>query len=389
MSKSLKNRTNERAILLGAALIGFLEISLCTAWLNPGKCVIFPLCRSNREHNVPTANFGKRKDGSKSALHGSKNEGTRSTDTNVMEKNDRKIYSMPALYDLAFGYRDFDEEVSFLLARHAEHNRIKTTDQIGANKSSEIRVLELAAGPARHSITALSRESTDDVSTVSVRSVVCIDSSQEMKSYGEDIADEELNSGTKLSFNYQVDDMKSFQIQSSKGDASFDTAWLLLGSLQHLTTNCDVLQCFRSIHNVLKPGGTLIIELPHPREVFKMGECTRNGWEVPLDDDEGNEAGMLQIIWGDDGDEFDPIGQVRRFTISMKVTGADESIDEIQSVKEIVPMRLFTAQEVDALARCSDLEVVAQYGALEEGIDVGSEEFAYRLVSVLRKPTAA
>ena len=90
----------------------------------------------------------------------------------------------------------------------------------------------------------------------------------------------------------------------------FDSAWILLGSLQHLTANAQVIQCFESVNTALAPGGTLILELPHPRETFKMVECTRNGWEVPLEDENGEEIGELQIIWGDDDNEFDKITQV-------------------------------------------------------------------------------
>jgi hypothetical protein len=48
-------------------------------------------------------------------------------------------------------------------------------------------------------------------------------------------------------------------------------------------------------------------------------------------------------------------------------------------------MRLYTAQEIDALARCAGFEVVAMYGALDAEVNVNDEDLAFRLVSVLRK----
>jgi hypothetical protein len=90
-----------------------------------------------------------------------------------------------------------------------------------------------------------------------------------------------------------------------------------------LTTNNDGIQCFKSVHDAVTPEGTLILELPHPRETFSMVECTRNGWQIPLEDDEGNESRELEIIWGDVDDTFDPITQVRQFTIAMMVTGPE------------------------------------------------------------------
>ena len=102
-------------------------------------------------------------------------------------------------------------------------------------------------------------------------------------------------------------------------------------------------------------------------------------------------------MWGDDGDTFDPITQVRQFSIRFDVSGLDDNTNENNdgtvaspdvtrtSLEQVVPMRLFTAQEIDALARCAGLEVVAMYGALEHDVDVNDEEASYRLVCVLQK----
>ena len=283
-----------------------------------------------------------------------------STDNN--SDNTRKaIYSMPALYDLAFGYRDYEEEVDFLLGVHEQRaGRPATT------------VLELAAGPARHAWTALT-------STNAVESAVAVDSSVEMAQYSRELGatDYAINQDA---LDYRVEDMTAFSLNQS----SVDTAWILLGSLQHLTENEQIIQCFQSVHRALHDDGTLIVELPHPRETFSMVDCTRNGWNVPLQDERGEEYGKLRVIWGDDTDEFDPIRQVRQFTVHMKVDGTEDSID-MQSVREVVPMRLFTAQELNALAHCADFKVVEFFGALEEGVRADDDDAAFRLVCVLQK----
>jgi hypothetical protein len=126
-----------------------------------------------------------------------------------------------------------------------------------------------------------------------------------------------------------------------------------------------------------------------------MVGCTRNGWEVPLEDDEGTEYGELRVVWGDDDDLFDPIRQVRDFTVAMELIGVDYEEDSssnkggevktLQNVREVVPMRLFTSQEIDALARCAGLKVVAMYGALSDEVAVDNKDEAFRLVCVLRK----
>jgi SAM-dependent methyltransferase len=304
----------------------------------------------------------------------------------------RTIYSLPALYDMAFGYRNFEIEVDFLVGQH----------QLLHDGQGPTRVLELAAGPARHSIHALQSSMTNFATA--------LDNSQEMVDYGMSIArnelsstsstdddtDDESSSSLMESFSYVQGDMCSFEL-----DEKYDSAWILLGSLQHLTTNDQVISCFESIHKALIPGGTLILELPHPRETFSLVECTRNGWEVPLENERGEEYGELAIVWGDDDDEFDPIRQVRQFTVSMDLTMNDDDDSEngngnaangtmgengeLQGVREVIPLRLFTAQEIDALGRIAGFRVMSMHGALADDVSVNDEEEAFRLVCVLQK----
>ena len=267
----------------------------------------------------------------------------------------REIYSRPALYDLAFSYRDYEDEVDFLIRYHETWARRKPQS-----------VLELAAGPARHTLTALK--------STSIRDGLCIDLSPEMVQYGRELAAQDLpKSG--VSFDYRVGDMCDFQV-----DRQFDTAWILLGSMQHLTENYDVLRCLSCVREALVTGGTCIIELPHPKELFAMVDCTRNGWEIPLEDRDGNEYGELKIIWGDEDDTFDSIRQVRDFTVAMEMTGR-----EAVSIREVVPMRMFTAQEIDAFARCCGFELQYMYGALDDRVEISDEDTAYRMVCLLEK----
>ena len=60
-------------------------------------------------------------------------------------------------------------------------------------------------------------------------------------------------------------------------------------------------------------------------------------------------------------------------------------MDSILLLRQVVPMRLFTVQEIDALARCAGWRVAAYYGALEEGVRIDDEEAAFRLVCALQK----
>jgi SAM-dependent methyltransferase len=327
-------------------------------------------CRRGASHTPPL--FAAARKGAMSRKKGfaaASDESTRSTKKS--EIKDGKIYSLPALYDLAFGYRNFEQEVDFLLYAHEEHAGFPATS-----------VLELAAGPARHSVEALKLSGEEE--GAAVQRVVALDMSPEMVAYGKELASHELADANTASFSYLEGDMRDFDLDG----ATFDTAWILLGSLQHMTTNANVMKCFSQIHNSLTAGGTLVIELPHPRETFSMVECTRNGWEVPLEDENGDAYGELAIVWGDEDDTFDPITQVRQFSVSMDLSTTDESMvldGSMQSVKEVVPMRQFTAQEISALATCCGFEVAAMFGALDEEVSVNDDDEAFRLVCVLRK----
>ena len=280
----------------------------------------------------------------------------------------KRIYSLPGMYDLAFGYRSYDEEVDFLIGQHQRLHDGKAPQS----------TLELAAGPARHTIAALQ--------SGRIQAGIAIDNSPEMVEYGTETAQIELDVDSFESFTYLKDDMTTFRL--SEKQSPIDSAWILLGSLQHLTENDQVIACFQSIHRCMSDGGSLIIELPHPRETFSLVECTRNGWEVPLEDENGEGSGELKIIWGDDNDDFDPIRQVRQFTVAMEVEGAAATRNaspDLQSVREIVPMRHFTAQEIDALARIGGFRVESMFGALDENVSVHDGLEAYRLVCVLQK----
>ena len=114
------------------------------------------------------------------------------------------------------------------------------------------------------------------------------------------------------------------------------------------------------------------------------------GWQVPLEAEEGEEYGEPKTIWGDEDDKFDPIRQVRDFTVAMDLTVSEDMKDQadeadMQSVKEVVPMRLFTFQEIEVMARIAGFDVETAYGALSDEVDINSEDEAFRLVCILRK----
>lgn len=265
-----------------------------------------------------------------------------------------RIYSRPALYDLAFGYRDFPQEVAILMELH----RLAT----GSTPTS---VVEVAAGPARHCL-ALPR---------SIPTSYAVDTSLEMKDYSASLQMQQQQQHNNLQ--YLVQDMRTMELPTT-----VDTAWILLGSLQHMVTVADAKQCFASIHTALNANGTLIIELPHPNELFSMVDCTSNTWSVPLELSDDDSGGELNIIWGDAEDPFDPLTHIRNATVGfhLKTGGIDQ-----EQWADVVPMKGYTVPELELLAELTGFRVVQLVGALDEIVPIDHEDLAYRLVCVLQK----
>ena len=130
------------------------------------------------------------------------------------------------------------------------------------------------------------------------------------------------------------------------------SAWLLLGSVGHLLTNDDALRCFQRAKDALKPGGTLILELPHPRETFRVDGVSEDGWDVPF------EGGDLRVRWGAEEDAFDPLTQIRQASVAFET-------DQGQSITDVVPTREYTLQELRLLSKAAGFVDVATYGALD------------------------
>ena len=324
------------------------------------------------------------------------------------------VYNYPALYDAAFGYRDFENEVAFLLQVHdlAQGNKVHPNDHESDPLPTPLTILELAAGPARHAATAL----IDDWPGLGrVQHVTAIDVSSIMRDYA--LAQEHWEDDADVTkFRYVVQDVRDPLPQPPSPPTTtgivaggYDTAWMLLGSLQHLLTTDDVLQCFRATHDALRTNGTFVLELPHPQEVFRVVECTRNSWTRPLYvdeeeyNDENDDDDDLQVIWGDEDDAFDPVRQIRNVTVEFHLRncsdsqlrryGMDGSQGAAPVLRQIVPTRLFTAPEIDALARCAGFRLHATYGALDPDVlvpfdcenDDDDDDLAYRMVCVLQK----
>ncbi|KAL7553375.1 hypothetical protein ACHAWF_016656 [Thalassiosira exigua] len=175
------------------------------------------------------------------------------------------IYSMPPLYDLAFGYRSYEDEVSFLLDVHSKYSYSASDEPL--------RILELAAGPTRHSLATLSKNPPSKFD-----SVLAMDASHAMVDYGMENADHPTGRDRWM--------QGRLPLRQGRHEESRRQYAIVLRLRLDAAGIYSAPFHERGRHRyarTLNIGDTVVMEFSNPRETFGMGECTRNGlWTVPL-----------------------------------------------------------------------------------------------------------
>jgi len=263
------------------------------------------------------------------------------------------LYDDAHLYDVAVSFRDFKQEVDFIIqvAEEFVNSPLETA-------------LELAAGPAQHAV-ELARRGV---------AVVAIDNEKAMVELGKKKAND---AGVPLQYIYG--DMASFG-DLPTADGKVQLVYVMFGSMTHMLTNDAVIGCLTSARGVLAAGGCILLELPHPSDVFNAEHMLGDAWEA--EDKERNT--MVLVEWGREGDPFDHISQVLERTVSIVVVDKNKPGEILQTKETTLLQRLFTAMEMDALVRASGLKIVKTYGALDTSVPLDDEENAFRMVVVLK-----
>lgn len=129
-----------------------------------------------------------------------------------------------------------------------------------------------------------------------------------------------------------------------------DLAACLLGTLQHMLTNEDVLKSFARVKEALVPHGLFIIELNHPSQLFDGGiVASADTWSIEVED------AQLEVWWGHEGDSYDPFTQVleKSIEIDVMLRGGERRV-----LRDDVPLRQFTYQEMLLLASAAGFKVL-------------------------------
>ncbi len=252
----------------------------------------------------------------------------------------RAIYDAARLYEMAFDFRDFAAEVSFL--RDAFWSRR------GRPLSSFI---ELAAGPARHAI---------ELGATGVE-VAALDLSQSMRRLALTRAAER---GVDLS--YAVENMISF-----RAPRRFDMAANMLSSATYILTDDDFVAHLRSVADALVDDGMYLLELPHPSGL--EGRSTvKESWTV------NRPEGTIDVSWSAKSTR----GPIATCVARMKFRAVDGHTVELEDEAD---ERIFRPDEIERFAVASgQFELEAVRGALREDVALDAEK-AWRLVAILKK----
>jgi len=265
-----------------------------------------------------------------------------------MTQNHQGIYQHAELYDIAFDYRNVAQETDFLLGLYQAQHQTKPA-----------RVLELAAGPARHALEC-ARQGLH---------ATALDLSAEMLAYASSLAQ-----AADLPLTTLQADMREFQL-----DQPVDLAFTLLDSTAYLLTQADFLNHLGAVASQLQPGGLYVMEMSHPADFLTPHKRASTDWEM--------ERGPLKvdISWGHPDDFFDPVSQITDVQVRLYAEGPDGPLElAVQA-----PQRCYTFQEVQALVRCqSDFKLVQTYGAFDTDFALDDER-AWRMIVVLQNSAEA
>lgn len=178
--------------------------------------------------------------------------------------------------------------------------------------------------------------------------------------------------------------------------------------------SCILLHCYFNLLNhhlctcrLTQPGGLLVIELGHPKDIFQGIFCSDTGfvdcWEISESgnvdfaneqvedgkEEEGRdeeihiaEEDRVLVEYGREGDAFDVGTQILERTVGFSLFNSDG--DLISSKVSTVPQRQFTLQEMEMISQNAGWSIKSIFGDLNMEIGLYDDE-AYRMVLVLSR----
>lgn len=262
------------------------------------------------------------------------------------------IYDDPEMYELACAYRDVRSEVDALQRWFRRHARLAAGPAPGGDPRS---VLELAAGPAEHSLEFARRGAR--ATALDLSPAMCARASGKARREG-------------IGLSVVHADMRDFSLPER-----FDLVLTMLNSVCHLMTLDDLVAHLRAAAAHLAPGGLYVMELAHPADLFTRAPRTSAEWDTDVG------GRHVHVRWGGRDDVIDPVTQVTREHVQITVRDQEET----RTLTDLVPNRFWTATEVTAAARLAGgLTVIASHGDFADGVTVAAPS-AWRMIMILRR----
>ena len=257
------------------------------------------------------------------------------------------LYADPALYELAFSYRDIPAEVDVLEAWH-EHRRGRKPR----------RVLELAAGPAAHAI-EFSRRGTK---------ASALDVSPAMCRYAKRRADEE-----GVALDVVTADMVGFRAPRRR----FDLVFVMLDSASHILDLDAMVAHMRSVGSHLVSGGLYVMEMSHPADFLAGTPKTQSRWRLTRG------TKQVTVNFTSPLRAFDPATQIWNCRISVKVSEGRRT----RRLHDRMALRRWTAAELEAAARLAgNVRLVERHGSFDvDGPFGAGDPTEWRMISVLER----
>jgi len=256
------------------------------------------------------------------------------------------IYKNPRWYDIAFGFRNIKKECDFLAACVRKFSGRKL-----------ISIVEMAAGPASHSIEFGRRG----------LSAYALDKSTEMLAYARRKAKDE-----KSRVHFIKQDMLRFRLPKK-----VDLAISMMDSLTYLLTDEKILAHLKTVAANLKPKGLFVLELLHPRDFFTEKISFGPVWLVQKD------GTRVSVNWGRFTDrQVDPLSQVVRMQAELTV----EEKGKKYLLRSVAPERMLTLSELKLLIRLSGVfTLAALLGDLNFKQKLDNSRRSSQMVAVLKK----
>ncbi len=262
--------------------------------------------------------------------------------------SDNKLYLHPKYYDIAFNFRDLKKEYNFLTGLCK-----KTMGHLPRS------IVDVGCGPAYHAIYFSKKNH--------IKYSYGLDLSKQMVKYAREKNEAEGGTAEILQ-----GDMINFKLPKK-----VDLALCMIASIHMLTTNEELLGNLDAVARNLNPGGLYVIELQHPRDNFEEQEDDSNIWDM-----ESNGT-KVSVQWGTDKDPFNPITQVHKTKVTMKVR---EKGKKLRTYTFTDPYRIIPFQEFQLLIKCSNkFNYIGSYGKFNLRKKMDNSEASWRMIAVLQK----